>query len=79
MQTQKILISIPAQLAIRMRITMPARQRSKAIATLIEHEVAKRERHLYNIAMAVEEDDALKKEMADWDVTLMDGLEHESW
>lgn len=75
----KVLISIPEQLAIRMRITMPARQRSKTITTLIEKEVTKRERQLYNIALQVENDDALTKEMDDWNITLDDGVAHESW
>lgn len=75
----KVLISIPEQLAIRMKITMPARQRSKTITTLIEKEVSKREQQLYNIALQVENDAALTKEMDDWNITLNDGVAHESW
>jgi hypothetical protein len=75
----KVLISIPDQLAVRMRIFVPARQRSKIIANLIEKEVTKRERELYNIALAVEKDEALSKEMQEWDITLDDGLNNESW
>lgn len=75
----KILISIPDQLAVKMRIFMPARQRSKIMTTLIETEISRREQLLYETALAVEKDAALAKEMKDWDVTLEDGLEHESW
>jgi hypothetical protein len=75
----KILISVPEQLVIRMRATIPARQRSKTIAHLIENEVKKREQLLYECAVAVENDDSLNKEMNEWDITLKDGLNDESW
>jgi hypothetical protein len=74
----KILISVPDQLASRMRATIPQRQRSKVIAHLIEQEIEKRESMLYDCAMAVEGDQALHDEMKEWDVTLNDGLESES-
>lgn len=75
---EKILISLPDQLAARMRAVIPGRQRSKTITHLIEEEVEKRERLLYECALAVEKDSALKKEMEDWDITLNDGLDDES-
>lgn len=75
----KVLISIPDQLAIRMRAALPARQRSKLITSLIEKEVLKREKALYECALAVEKDSALSQEMKDWDITTKDGLENESW
>jgi metal-responsive CopG/Arc/MetJ family transcriptional regulator len=77
---EKVLISIPDQLVTRMKATIPARQRSKTIARLIEIEVARREKLLYECAAAVEKDSALNKEMEDWDIiTIQDGLEDESW
>ena len=75
----KVLISIPDQLAARMKAAIPQRQRSKIIVCLIEKEVEKRERALYECAAAVEKDSALQREMQDWDVTLQDGLDDESW
>lgn len=75
----KILISIPNQLASRMRAIIPQRQRSKIIGALIELEVKKRERALYKCAAEVENDLSLNKEMEDWDVALKDGLTDESW
>jgi metal-responsive CopG/Arc/MetJ family transcriptional regulator len=75
---EKILISLPDQLVMRMRATIPARQRSKTIAHLIENEIQKREQLLYECAMAVEKDEALNEEMSDWDITLKDGLNDES-
>lgn len=71
---QKVLISIPDQLAVRMRATIPARQRSQMITGLIESEVKKREQVLYECAVAVENDDALRDKMDEWGVTLLDGL-----
>jgi tRNA/tmRNA/rRNA uracil-C5-methylase (TrmA/RlmC/RlmD family) len=76
---EKVLISVPDQLAARMRATIPARQRSKTIAHLIEEEVIKREQSLYECAVAVEKDSALHKEMEEWNTTLKDGLNDESW
>jgi len=77
---EKVLISVPDQLAMRMRAAIPARQRSKTITHLIEEEVKRRERALYECAAAVEKDAALRREMKDWDITLQDGLnDDESW
>ena len=76
---KKILISMPDQLAARMRTAIPARQRSKMITHLIEKEIEKREKALYECAASVEKDIALHHEMKDWDVTLQDGLDDESW
>jgi hypothetical protein len=78
----KVLISIPENLVDRFRAVVPARQRSKVISTLIAGEINKRENDLYACALAVETDNALKKEMRLWDITTGDGLEDlqdESW
>jgi len=71
----KVLVSIPDSLYSRMIATIPARQRSKLIAKLLEDEVEKREQELYQAALAVEQDEALGAEMKDWDVTSGDGIE----
>jgi hypothetical protein len=75
----KILISVTDQLALRLKAAIPQRQRSKVIAYLIEQEIDKREKMLYECALAVEKDQALQGEMQEWDITLQDGLENESW
>ncbi|MBA2652858.1 MAG: hypothetical protein H0U73_11400 [Tatlockia sp.] len=75
----KILISIPDNIANRMRAAIPQRQRSKIIVKLIEKEVERREKALYECALAVEKDAALNKEMKEWDSALQDGLTDESW
>jgi len=76
---EKVLISMPDQLAARMRTVIPARQRSKRFTQLIEKEIEKREKALYECASAVEKDTPLRHEMKDWDLTLQDGLDDESW
>jgi hypothetical protein len=76
---KKILISMSDQLASRIRSTIPARQRSKTIAKLIEKEIEKREKALFECALAVEKDSSLEKEMKDWDITIGDGLNNDSW
>jgi len=76
---EKVLISMPNQLAARMRTAIPARQRSKIIVHLIEKEIEKREKALYECAVAVEKDAALHEEMEEWDTTLLDGIDDESW
>ena len=75
----KVLISIPDDIAARMRAAIPQRQRSKVIVRLIEAEIKKREKALYECAVAVENDAYLNGEMNDWDITLQDGMNNESW
>lgn len=71
---EKVLISLPDQLVARMRATIPARQRSKIITKLIEDEIERRERALFECALLVQNDKNLNQEMEDWDVTMNDGL-----
>ena len=75
----KVLISMPDRIASRMRASIPQKQRSKVIVQLIEKEIEKREKALYECAVAVEQDNELNQEMKDWNVTLQDGLTDESW
>lgn len=76
---QKVLVSLPDDLAMRMKRIIPARQRSKIIAKILEAEVNKRENELYQCACDVEADHALNSEMSDWEVSTGDGIESESW
>ena len=75
----KVLISVPDKIASRMRAAIPQRQRSKVIVRLIELEIEKREKALYECAAAVENDELSNREMAEWDITVEDGLNNESW
>lgn len=79
MKTEKILISLPSDLNNRLKAVIPARQRSKIIRHLLEHEISKREEKLYACALAVEEDEQLNREMQDWQVTADDGITDETW
>jgi len=71
---QKVLFSLPDEEVKRLRLLIPEKQRSKVIAVILKKELDKREHALYECAKAVEEDEALNKEMQDWNVTLNDGL-----
>lgn len=75
----KVLISMSDELSYRMRSTIPARQRSKVISFLLEKEIERRERALYQCAIDVEKDEQLHQEMEAWQVTLSDGLPNDSW
>jgi len=76
---QKILVALPDGLADRMRIVIPNRHRSRVITELLEHEIEKREKELYNCACQVEADEELNREMADWDITTGENIEPETW
>ena len=76
---QKVLVSIPDTLADRMRAVIPTRKRSKILTDLLEKEVARREKALYQCALEVEKDQSLNEEMKDWDVTIGDGVDAETW
>jgi predicted transcriptional regulator len=76
---QKVLVSLPDDLATRMRAVIPNRRRSRIIAEVLEKEINRREKELYECAKGVEADDALNKEMSEWNITTGDGIEPESW
>ena len=76
---QKVLVSLPEDLVDRMKTTIPARKRSQVVKELLEKEIERREKALYKCAVAVEKDKALNQEMAEWDATVGDGIEPETW
>lgn len=76
---EKILVSLPESLIKRMKAVIPVRKRSKILAELLEREVKRREKALYQCALEVEQDKALNKEMEEWNSTTGDGIESESW
>ncbi|MDA3897556.1 MAG: hypothetical protein PF482_15580 [Desulfobacteraceae bacterium] len=76
---QKVLVSLPDDLATRMKRMIPPRHRSRIIAKILEAEIAKREHALYQCACEVEADNNLNNEMDDWEATVSDGIEFESW
>ncbi len=80
---QKMLFSVPDQLASRFRSVIPSRQRSAVIARLLEKEVTQREDALYQCAVSVQAEDnanpLLQQEVRDWGMAIGDGLDNESW
>jgi hypothetical protein len=76
---QKVLISIPDSILSRLRAIVPDRQRSKFISSIVEKELKKREQNLFQCALKVENDKSLNREMKEWDSTIGDGVENESW
>jgi hypothetical protein len=76
---RKVLVSIPDGLIDRMKAVIPARQRSKILSKLLEDEVKRREADLYRCALDVENDKALAAEIKDWDATIEDGIDDETW
>jgi metal-responsive CopG/Arc/MetJ family transcriptional regulator len=77
---QKIMISMPDDLAEKIRWAFPAQQRSKIIAGILSAEIARREQELHEVACQVESEDTLNNEMAEWEeATIEDGIQPESW
>ena len=75
----KVLVSLSDELFARMQAVIPPRQRSKVVANLLAEEVRRREQELYECALAVEQDEQLHAEMADWGATVGDGIETATW
>jgi hypothetical protein len=76
---QKVLLSLPDGLADRMKAIIPPRQRSKVIVSLLENEVKRLEADLYQCALEVENDQAMNSELEEWNTTVGDGIDAETW
>jgi len=74
----QILVRLPDELARRFRRIVPVRGRSEFVQRLLEQALptdGSGEDPLYQVALAVERDDKLADEMAEWETaTLADGL-----
>ncbi len=75
----RVNFTLPENVYDAFRIIIPKRQRSRVISELLKEEIERREKSLTEIARAVENDEALHKEMAQWDTTLNDGLDDLRW
>ena len=76
----QLLIRLPDALARRFKRRIAVRQRSKFIERLLEEALPPEEvaddDPLYQAALAVEQDDRLTSEMAEWEeATIADGLD----
>jgi metal-responsive CopG/Arc/MetJ family transcriptional regulator len=77
--TSQLLIRLPDELVRRFRRTVSVRERSRFIQRLLEQalppEDAGDDDPLYQAALAVEQDEKLADEMAEWEAaTIADGL-----
>ncbi len=70
---------LPFDVHAALKAFIPARQRSRVVTHLLENEIEKRRKMLHKAAKAVENDRALQKDIAGWDVTLADGLGDTEW
>ena len=79
MSTQQVLVHLPEELVRRFRRAVAPRQRSKFIERLLEDALPTDEVSdsdpLYQAALAVERDEALAAEMAEWEEAMLgDGI-----
>ena len=77
--TEQLLVRLPEELVRRFKRAVAPRQRSKFVERLLEQALPPDEVSdsdpLYQAALAVEQDEALAAEMAEWEAaTLDDGL-----
>ena len=77
MALQQLLVRLPEDLARRLKRRVPARKRSAFVQQLLEQALPPDEGEddpLYRAALAVERDEQLAAEMAEWDAAVGDGL-----
>ncbi len=73
--TAQLLVRLPDDLVRRLRRQVPARQRSAFIQNVLERALPPEQTDpLYEAALAAEADERLAAEMAEWDVTVGDGI-----
>ena len=81
MPTEQLLLRLPEDLVSRFKRAVPARERSAFVRQLLEQALPVDSDDLdplYLAAVAVERDEALAAEMAEWQVaTIGDGLSNE--
>lgn len=78
MRTQQGLVRLPEELVRRLKRQVLAPARSAFVQRLIEEALPAEDGNddpFYQVACAVERDERLADEMADWDATIDDGLE----
>lgn len=74
--TTRVMFSLPDQLINRMKVVIPAGERSHVLAKLLKKEIENRENTLYKHALKLEKNKALSKEMKTWEQIFgQDGLD----
>lgn len=82
MSTGQLLLRLPEDLLARFRQSVPNRERSAFVQRLLEQALPEPDEDddndpLYLAALAVEQDEALNREMAEWEAgTINDWLSH---
>ena len=80
--TTQLLVRLPEEVARRLKRHVPARRRSAFVGRLIEQALPPDDDDdndpLYLAALAVEQNEELAAEMAEWDVAVGDGLTEEN-
>ena len=62
----RITLSIPDVVARRFQAAVPARQRSRLVTRLLQHELAERDDSLASACRAANRDKALSREIDEW-------------
>lgn len=70
----RLTLSIPDAVAHRFQAAVPARQRSRLVTRLLEHELAERDDSLAAACRAANRDQALVREIDEWQA-FDDGVE----
>lgn len=70
----RITLSIPDVVAHRFQAAVPARQRSRLVTRLLEHELSERDNSLAAACRAANRDHALVREIDEWQ-SFEDGIE----
>ena len=74
---RQLLLHLPDGLVDQLKRTVPPRSRSAFVQRLLEQALPPDDDDpLYAIGVAVEQDQQLAAEMAEWDITVGDGLGH---
>lgn len=76
MSTQQVLMRLPEDVVRRLKRQVPARERSRFVAGLLDQALPpETDDPLHQAALAAERDRGLAEEMAEWDATIGDGLD----
>ena len=74
--TTQVLVRLPTEVAMRLRLTIPARQRSSFISALLEKTLPNVDEQMYQLGLQAEAyDQAHPEERVELENTIMDGLD----
>lgn len=72
---KQINLRLPDNIMEKFKAVIPSGKRNDFVVGLIAREIEKVDSHLHRLALDVENDKALQKEMDDWGSTVSDGFE----